>query len=134
VPGTHPTDGSESNAPPAGRIDVFILPNEIYEIKPFGGSVDPERQISRYIDSAGDLFGVQLVRGTIPFDKFIDGPLGLTQINYFTTSPGVIEYTAFPSTKLVATAIAFVLVYYTAQLFLNVSSAIALGALAPGVL
>ena len=118
-----------------GRIDVLILPNEVYEIKPFGGTVDPERQLSRYIDSAGDLFGVPLVRGTFQFERIIDGPLGLTQINYFTTSPGVIEYTAFPSVKLVATAIAFVLAYNTARLFLDLGAASALGtALAPGVL
>jgi RHS repeat-associated protein len=118
-----------------GRIDVLILPNEVYEIKPFGGTVDPERQISRYIDSTGDLFGSPLVRGTFQFERIIDGPLGLTQINYLTTSPGVIEYTAFPSVKLVATAIAFVLTYNIAQLFLDVGASIALGAaLAPGIL
>lgn len=118
---------------PGGVIDVFIEPNQLFEIKPFGGTVDPERQINRYIDAAEDSFGTRLERGTIIFDKIIDGPLGVTQICYFTSSPGVIEYTAFPSTKLVAAAMVFVIAYNLAQLKLDLGLATALQSMAPGI-
>ena len=118
---------------PGGRIDVLIRPNQVYEIKPFGGTVDPERQISGYIVAAGELLGVPLVRGTIEFDRLIDGPLGLTELHYSTTSPGVIEYTAFPSVKLLTFAIAFVGAYNTAQLTAQTLFATSVETLAPGV-
>ncbi len=107
-----------------GRIDVLILPNQIYEIKPFGGTVDPEKQINKYIGLAGDMFGSPLVRGMLPMSNIIDGPLGLTELYYFTTSPGVIEYTAFPSVKLVGAAICFVVASAAAQMFVDLGASI----------
>jgi RHS repeat-associated protein len=118
---------------PGGKIDIFIPENELYEIKPFGGTVDPERQISRYITASSGVFKTPLIRGMIDFDRTIDGPLGLTQLHYFSTTPGVIEYTAFPSLKLLVSAIAFVSLYNTAQLTAQGILSVPLEVLAPGV-
>ena len=71
-----------------GRVDIFLPPDEIYEIKPLGGLVSPDKQLARYIrDNPG------LALGEVPFDGKIDPPTipGIS-ILYETVRPGVIEY------------------------------------------
>ena len=123
----------EVPVPPAGQIDVYIPATQIFEIKPVGGVVSPEDQLSSYIEAAQGLeqFPFGLVRGTIQFENRIDGPYGLTDIFYFTSRSGVIEYEVFPSVKLIAGAIAFVTLINTGQLLIDVGASLTLGALSP---
>jgi RHS repeat-associated protein len=86
---------------PGGQIDVIIPPNEVYEIKPLGGGVDPQLQLDHYINvtNGTNLFPYGLVRGTTMFEAYIDGPYGLTEIFYYTAGPGVIYYVHFRHPK-----------------------------------
>jgi RHS repeat-associated protein len=81
---------------PGGIIDVYLMPEEIYEIKPYGGSADPARQISRYINSAKKE-GRAYIPGKTPISGRIRGPYNLTTIEYATDEPGSIYYIAGPS-------------------------------------
>ena len=103
---------------PGGRIDVIIPPNLVYEIKPAGGTESPEGQIQRYLEGTNGTkdFPNGLIRGTIYLEDWIDGPYGLTNIFYYVTSPGVIEYEAFPSPKLLIGLIVAVGVFNIARL------------------
>jgi RHS repeat-associated protein len=123
----------EVPVPPGGQIDVFIPLSQIFEIKPLGGSINPDDQLREYIDAAQSTsrFPYGLIRGTIYFQNTIDGPYGLTDIFYFTSRPGVIEYEVFPSVKLLVAAIAAVTLYNTASTFLNVGLATLEGVLSP---
>jgi hypothetical protein len=75
---------------PAARIDL-IVDLGIYEIKPMGGTVDPQPQLSRYL-AAMIGFGP----GTYPFDDYVSEnilPLPVwEQLHYELVDPGVIEY------------------------------------------
>ena len=107
---------------PGGRIDVIIPPNQIYDIKPLGGEDDPASQLARYIEvtNGSAQFPNGLVRGSIYFENYIDGPFYLTEIFYYVAEPGVIYYDAFPSPKAVvavaATALAVSLASLAADL------------------
>ena len=116
-----------------GRVDVIIPPNQAYEIKPVGGTVPPERQLDNYLRATNGTpdFPNGLVRGTIFVEKTIDGPYGLTDISYFTSRAGVIEYEVFPSVKLLVGAIAFVSLINTAQMFIGLGSTLMLNAASP---
>jgi hypothetical protein len=95
--------------------------------------VSPEGQLDQYIEAAQGVahFPYGLVRGTIMFDNRIDGPYGLTDIFYFTSRAGVIEYEVFPSVKLIVGVIAFVALINTAQMFLDVGSSLLATGLSP---
>jgi len=118
---------------PGGQIDVLIPPSQIFEIKPLGGSVSPDYQLQQYIESAegSAAFPLGLVRGTIYFENRIDGPYGLTDIFYFTSRSGVIEYEVFPSAKLITLAIATVVLFNSASVLLDKGSALLIGELSP---
>jgi hypothetical protein len=70
-----------------GFIDVLIDP-EIYEIKPFGSTKDPQKQLNKYLTSNGNY-----VLGTYPFHNVIyDKPIIGLKIEYYLKGPGAIEY------------------------------------------
>jgi RHS repeat-associated protein/uncharacterized repeat protein (TIGR01451 family) len=75
---------------PGGRIDL-VVDLGLYEIKPMGGTVDPQPQLSRYL-AAMIGFGP----GTYPFDDYVSEnilPLPVwVQLHYELVDPGVIEY------------------------------------------
>jgi hypothetical protein len=60
-----------------------------------------------------------------------DGPYGLTDIFYFTSRAGVIEYEAFPSAKLITLAIATVILFNSASVLLDIGSALLIKGLSP---
>jgi RHS repeat-associated protein len=119
---------------PGGRIDVIIPPDQLYEIKPFGGTVDPERQIDRYIATAKySEEGLELERGKIPLQGVVDNPNYLSQILYTTPSLGVIEYTAFPSTKAVIAVGVTMVSINLAMLFADLASRVAVAGATRGL-
>lgn len=93
----------------------------------------PERQLDTYLNATNGIadFPNGLVRGTIFIERRIDGPYGLTDIFYYTSRAGVIEYEVFPSIKLVVGAIAFVTLINSAQVFVGLGSTFILNALSP---
>ena len=119
-----------------GRVDAILPPNQAYEIKPVGGTVPPERQLDTYLNATNGIAGFPngLVRGTIFIERRIDGPYGLTDIFYYTSRAGVIEYEAFPSIKLLVGAIAFVTLFNSAQTFIGLGSTLILNGLSPVVI
>ncbi|BCL38132.1 putative Ig domain-containing protein [Nostoc sp. MS1] len=97
---------------PGGRIDVFILPNNVYEIKPLGGVVDPNEQLDRYtsgVITGGALAGLLLVRGSYPFNSTINIPLivGIS-LHYYLEEPGIILYDPFINSTGIAIFVATV--------------------------
>lgn len=80
---------------PGGEIDVVIFSNgqaHLYEIKPLGGTVPPERQIQRYLTDGASMFKLPLIAGTLTFENTIRGPFIIDKITYETAGPGVIAY------------------------------------------
>nr|WP_275994356.1 RHS repeat-associated core domain-containing protein [Argonema antarcticum] len=77
-----------------GRIDVLYQPNEIFDIKPLDGVVDPNIQLDRYIRMNPDR---NFVKGTFMFEGRLDNPPPLigTSLTYYTAEPGVIVYYPF---------------------------------------
>jgi RHS repeat-associated protein/uncharacterized repeat protein (TIGR01451 family) len=75
---------------PGGRIDL-IVDKGIYEIKPLGGTVDPQPQLGRYLAAKAGY-----MKGTYPFDDFVNKdllPLPLfVSLHYELADPGLIEY------------------------------------------
>src|SRR5262249_45750318 len=76
--------------PGVGRVDLIVNLG-VYEIKPLGGTVAPNAQLSRYLAA---LTG--FAAGTIPFDDYVSQNLlplpPWVQLHYELTNPGVIEY------------------------------------------
>jgi len=93
-----------------GIVDL-IVDTGIYEIKPVGGVVNPDDQLTRYLDSNELIRG--FARGTIPFDDTVysnsDPALGpvntlpwFVQLHYYLSEPGVILYEpSFDNKRLV---------------------------------
>jgi len=93
-----------------GIVDL-IVDTGIYEIKPVGGLVDPDNQLTRYLDSNELRRG--FARGTIPFDDVVRsnsdpafGPVNtlpwFVQLHYYLSGPGVILYEpSFDNKRLV---------------------------------
>jgi RHS repeat-associated protein len=80
---------------PGGEIDVVIFSGgnaHLYEIKPVGGTVPPNRQIQRYLAAGAGQFRLPLVAGTLTFSNTIRGPFVIDKITYETAGPGVITY------------------------------------------
>jgi RHS repeat-associated protein len=80
---------------PGGEIDVVIFSGgnaHLYEIKPVGGTVPPNRQIPRYLAAGAGQFRLPLVAGTLTFSNTIRGPFVIDKITYETAGPGVIMY------------------------------------------
>ena len=79
-----------------GEIDVIILSAgfaHLYEIKPVGGTVDPTKQINRYLTALGSTFGGwPVIPGSLAFNDDIRGPLIIERIKYETAGAGIIYY------------------------------------------
>jgi RHS repeat-associated protein len=120
---------------PGGRIDVIIPPNQLYDIKPLGGFDDVEGQIGRYIEATNGSaqFPNGLVRGTIFFENYIDGPYDLTEIFYYVAYPGVIYYDAFPNPKAIGAYAAFRVAVAVGQLFAEVTAELGLAGVESGL-
>jgi RHS repeat-associated protein len=116
---------------PGGKIDVIIPPNQLYDIKPLGGGDDVERQIDRYIEATNGSpqFPNGLVRGTIFFENYIDGPYDLTEIFYYVAYPGVIYYDAFPNPKAIGAYAVLRASIAAAQLFVEIGTEIGVAGL-----
>ena len=81
---------AEVSIPGVGRIDLIVNLG-VYEIKPLGGTVDPNPQLNRYLAAL-----TRFARGTIPFDDYVNSALlplpAFVDLHYELTDPGVIEY------------------------------------------
>ncbi|HEY6388088.1 MAG TPA: hypothetical protein VIX91_20610 [Candidatus Acidoferrum sp.] len=120
---------------PGGEIDVVILSGgqaHLYEIKPIGGTVPPQRQIRRYLASGAGLFKLPLIAGTLTFEDTIRGPFLFDKVTYETTSPGVIIYQPAidPPSGPLPSPVPLLLIS-TAAVLAVVAVAIIIGALGP---
>lgn len=120
-----------------GEIDVIIPAGEfahLYEIKPVGGTVDPTKQISRYLAALGSTFaGLVVIPGTLSFDEDIRGPLLIERINYYTAGAGIIYYEPYlPNNNLTLSPVG-IAVIATITLGVMVGIAALTNTLAPGI-
>lgn len=88
--------------PGVGFPDVYLSSsNEVYEIKPEGGTQSPEEQLSRYTNGTGYMRGVTPISGSIRAPASVN----VMSIDYYTVAaPGEIYYRPRINSTFVAVA------------------------------
>ena len=118
-----------------GEIDAIILAGgaaHVFEIKPVGGTVNPTKQIKRYIAALGATFlGFPVIPGSLSINGDVRGPLLVERVKYNSAGAGIIYYEPYlPNNNFTISPVPIGAVL-TAALMTFVGLSVTMGALGP---